>query len=188
MDLTSLSFLVDLAPFVLIFGGLVAVSRLLRFFVKGSTEKFLRILGFCGFFVGVLLAATGIVVVLWEGSSLEVWGLLALTGLGLMLRPLSRIPFSALLGLVAGLACVGLLYSLLPLPATIFGFSSVWIYLVVFLVPALIVFLVFRFVEDLARFFGMILGSWPVLAVLGLLCISQGILLLLGQSLLSMFP
>jgi hypothetical protein len=56
----------------------------------------------------------------------------------------------------------------------------------VFLVPALIVFLIFKFVEELAKFFGMILGSWPVLAVLGFLCIAEGILLLFNMSLLSL--
>ncbi|MEM2969285.1 MAG: hypothetical protein QXJ76_08315, partial [Candidatus Bathyarchaeia archaeon] len=96
-------------------------------------------------------------------------------------------PFSALLGLAAGLACAGLLYWYFPLPETVLGISSLWIYFAVFLVPALIVFLVFKFAEDLAKFFGMILGSWPVMAVLGLLCVAQGALLLMNQSLLAIF-
>jgi hypothetical protein len=37
------------------------------------------------------------------------------------------------------------------------------------------------------KLFGMIVGSWPVMTVLGFLCIAQGILLLLNQSLLSLF-
>lgn len=115
------------------------------------------------------------------------WGLLVVTDLGLVLKPLSKIPFSALLGLVAGLVCAGLLYLYFPLPATVLGISSLWIYLAVFFVPALIVFLIFRFVEDLAKFFGMVVGSWPVMSVLGFLCIAQGVLLLLNQSLLSLF-
>jgi len=61
-----------------------------------------------------------------------------------------------------------------------------WVYLLVFLAPALIVFLVFKFAEDLARLFGLVLGSWPVLTVLGFLCMIQGILLFLNQSLLSL--
>jgi hypothetical protein len=73
------------------------------------------------------------------------------------------------------------------LPATVLGISSLWIYLAVFLVPALIVFLIFRFVEDLTKFFGMVMGSWPVMSVLGFLCLAQGVLLLLNQSLLSLF-
>ena len=56
-----------------------------------------------------------------------------------------------------------------------------------FFVPALIVFLFFKFVEDLMKLFGMVVGSWPVMSVLGFLCMAQGILLLLNQSLLSLF-
>ena len=183
----DLSVLAGLAPYVLILGGLVAVSKLLGFFIKGSAGSVLKALGYLGIFVGALLLATGVIVLLDQTSSIEVWGLLIVTGLGLVLKPLSKIPFSALLGLVVGLLCVGLLYLYFPLPATVFGVSSLWIYLAVFFIPALIVFLLFRFVEDLMKLFGTVVGSWPVLTVLGFLCIAQGILLLLNQSLLSLF-
>jgi hypothetical protein len=182
----DLSFLVALAPYVLIFGGIVAVSKLLSFFIKGSAGTVLKAIGYLGIFVGALLLATGVLVLLEQTSSIEVWGLLVVTGLGLVLKPLSKIPFSALLGLIVGLVCVGLLYLYFPLPATVFGVSSIWIYLALFFIPALIVFLIFKFVEDLVKLFGMVLGSWPVMTVLGFVCIAQGILLLLNQSLLSL--
>lgn len=178
--------LANLAPYILIFGGVVAVSKLLSFFSKGSAGNVLKAIGYLGIFVGALLLATGVIVLLDQTSSIEVWGLLVLTGLGLVLKPLSKIPFSALLGVVVGLVCVGLLYLYFPLPATVFGISSLWIYLAVFFVPALVVFLIFKFVEDLVKLFGMVLGSWPVMTVLGFLCIAQGVLLLLNQSLLSL--
>lgn len=192
LDLSALmgvdfSVLIGLAPFVLVFGGVVAASRLLSFFVKGSAGKVLKGFGYFGFFVGILLLANGLIVLLDGAWSVDVWVLLVVTGLGLVLKPLSKIPFSALFGLVAGLICAGLLYLYFPLPATVLGVSSMWIYLAVFLVPALIIFLLFKFVEDLTKLFGLILGSWPVLTVLGFLCVAEGILLLLNQSLLSLF-
>jgi hypothetical protein len=192
LDLSTLtgldfSILVSLAPYVLIFGGIVAVSKLLSFFIKGSAGKILKGLGYLGIIVGALLLATGVVVLLDQVWGIDVWVLLIVTGLGLVLRPLSKIPFSALLGLIVGLLCVGLLYLYFPLPATVFGVSSLWIYLAVFIVPALIVFFIFKFFEDLAKLFGMVLGSWPVLTVLGFLCIAQGILLLLNLSITSFF-
>lgn len=183
----DLSILVSFVPYILIFGGIVAVSKLLSFLIKGSAGKVLKGLGYLGIFIGALLLATGAVVLFDQTASVEVWGLLFVTGLGLVLKPLSKVPFSALLGLVVGLACVGLLYLYFPLPSTVFGVSSIWIYLGVFLVPALIVFLIFKFVEDLMKLFGMVVGSWPVMTVLGLLCMAQGILLLLNQSLFSLF-
>jgi hypothetical protein len=183
----DLSVLVGLAPWILIFGGFVAVSRLLSFFVKGSAGRVLKALGYLGVLVGVVFLATGISVLLEQASSVDVWVLLVVTGLGLVLKPLSKIPFSALLGLVAGLLCTGLLYLYFPLPANVLGVSSTWIYLAVFLVPALIVFLIFKFGEDLAKLFGTLVGSWPVMTVLGFLCIAQGILLLMNRSLLLLF-
>lgn len=182
----DLSMIASFAPYILIFGGVVAVSKLFSFFVKGSAGSALKALGYLGIFVGALLLATGVLVLLEDTSLIEVWGLLVVTGLGLVIKPLSKVPFSALLGLVVGLVCVGFLYLYFPLPSTVFGVSSLWIYLVVFFVPALIVFLIFKFVEELVKFLGMILGSWPVMAVLGFLCIAQGVLLLLNQSILSL--
>ena len=182
----DLSVLAGLAPYVLIIGGVVAVSKLLSFFIKGSAGNVLKAVGYLGIFFGALLLATGVIILLDQTSSIEVWGLLVVTGLGLVLKPLSKIPFSALLGLVVGLVCVGLLYLYFPLPATVLGISSLWIYLAVFFVPALVVFFIFKFVEDLVKLFGMVLGSWPVMTILGFLCIAQGVLLLLNQSLLSL--
>jgi hypothetical protein len=187
--LTGLDFSVFIGwvPYILIFGGVVAVSKLLSFFVKGSAGKVLKGLGYLGIVVGALLLAFGVVVLLEQTSNFEVWGLLVLTGLGLVLKPLSKIPIAALLGLVVGLLCAGLLYLFFPLPATVLGISSIWVYLAVFLVPALITFFIFKFVEDLTKLFGMVLGSWPLMTVLGFLCLAQGVLLLLNQSLLSLF-
>jgi hypothetical protein len=182
----DLSVLVSFIPYILIFGGVVALSKLLSFLIKGSAGKVLKGLGYLGIFVGALLLATGTMILFEQTTNVEVWGLLLITGLGLILKPLSKVPFSALLGLVVGLACVGLLYLYFPLPSTVLGVSSLWIYLAVFFVPALIVFLIFKFVEDLMKLFGMVVGSWPVMTVLGFLCIAQGILLLLNQSLLSL--
>ena len=182
MDLSSLSVLAAWAPFILIFGGFVSVSMLYGTFRKGAAGNAIKALGF---FAGILMLVTGVMVLFGQAERWDIWGLLLVTGLGLVLKPMTRISFSALLGLIVGLTCVGLLYLYFPLPATILGISSLWIYLIVFFIPALIVFLIFKFVEELAKLFGMVLGSWPVLTILGLLCMGQGILLLMNQSLLT---
>jgi hypothetical protein len=182
----DLSFLIPLTPFILIFGGFVAASKFMGFLMKGRKGKVLGSLDYLGFAAGILLLATGVIVLLEETWSIDVWVLLFVTGLGLVLRILTRISFSALMGLVAGLVCVGLVYLFFPIPETVLGVSSLWVYLAVFLVPALLAYLMFKFFEDLARLFGLILGSWPVLTVTGFLCIAQGILLLLGNNLLSL--
>lgn len=183
MDLSILTVLTNYVPYILVIGGIFALLRLIRFFVKDAAETAIKGFEYLGFFAGIILIVTGAASMINQVWSIQVWVLLILTGLGLVLKPISKIPFAALFGLIAGLACVGLLYWFFPLPETVFGFSSIWIYLAVFLIPALIVFILFKFFEDLTKLFGMILGSWPTLSILGILCIIEAILLMLGLSL-----
>jgi hypothetical protein len=91
----DLSVLVSFVPCILIFGGIIAVSKLLSFLIKGSAGRVLKGPGYLEIFVGALLLATGAVVLFEQTSSIEVWGLLLVTGLGLVLKPLSKVPFSA---------------------------------------------------------------------------------------------
>jgi len=114
--------------------------------------------------------------------SMEAWDsgtryLLIVTGLALFLKPLKDIPWAALIGLVVGGLCAGFVYLVYPLPETVYGISSTWIYLVIFFIPALFVYMFLKFVEDVLRLIGTILAFKPVAIALGLICITQGILL-----------
>jgi hypothetical protein len=181
------SVLIFFVPLILVLGGLVAVSKGFGVLIRGPVGKIFKIVGFLGFFVGVFLLIAGITVLLSSEWDIATWGLLILTGLGLSLKPLSRVPFSALFGLVTGVLCVGLVYLYFPLPPTILGFSSVWLYLIVFLIPALLIYLIFKFTEDLMKLFSILLGSWPIVTIFGLMCVLQGVLLLFNNSLISLF-
>ena len=180
MDLTLL---VDYTPYILILGGIVASSWLLEKLARpapvvGETVSWLvRVTSLFGFFVGIILLVTAAAV--W---SAEAWDtgtryLLIVTGLALFLKPLKDIPWAALIGLVVGGLCAGSVYFFYPLPETVNGISSTWIYLAIFFIPALLVYVIFKFVEDVLRLIGMILASKPVSIILGLICIAQGILL-----------
>jgi hypothetical protein len=99
------------------------------------------------------------------------------------------IPWAALLGLGVGGLCAGFVFLLYPLPETVYGISSTWIYLLIFFIPAVFVYMVFKFIEDVLKLIGMVLTFKPVTLALGLVCIAQGILLLLNTSLFTMlFP
>jgi len=184
-----LSGLVDFTPHLLIIGGIAAASWLLEKLVKltpiiGTPASWtVKVLSLFGFFIGALLLITGINASIgqaWDSGTIY---LLIVTGLALILRPLKDIPWAALFGLLVGGLCVGLVILFYPLPGTVLGISSTWVYLFVFIVPALLVYVFFKFAEDLLRLVGMILASKPVSIVLGLACIIQGILLLLNTSL-----
>ncbi len=179
MDLTILA---DYVPYILILGGIVAASWLFERTIK-PLSWIIKIASFFGFIIGILLLITAAAV--WSTSALDVYTkyLLIATGLALILKPIKDIPWAALIALLIGGLCAGYVYLFFPLPETVFGISSTWIYLAIFFVPALLVYLLFKFIEDLLRLVGAILASRPVSIILGLICIVQGFLLLLDESL-----
>lgn len=188
MDLTLL---VDYIPYILILGGIASASWLLEKFAKpapvvGETVSGLvKATSLFGFFVGVLLLVTAAAAWSAEASQVDTGTryLLIVAGLALFLKPLKDIPWAALIGLVVGGLCVGFVFLFYPLPETVYGISSMWIYLVVFLIPALFAYVLLKFVEDVLRLIGTILAFKPVAIALGLICIAQGILMLLNKSL-----
>ncbi len=184
--------LANYVPHILIVGGVVAISWFIEKLVRpvpvvGKPASILiKIVSFFGFFVGMLLIVTAGVT--WSTQAQVdhyTLYLLIIAGLALFLRPIKDIPWAALLGLIIGGLAVGIVYFFFPLPETIFGIASTWIYLAIFLIPAVIIYMVFKFIEDLLKLIGMILGSKPVTFILGLVCIAQGVLLLLNMDLFS---
>jgi hypothetical protein len=179
MDLTILA---DHVPYILILGGIVAASWLFERTVK-PLSWIVKIASFFGFIIGIILIITAAVI--W---STERWDpytqyLLIAAGLALILKPIKDIPWAALIGLLIGGLCAGYVYLFFPLPETVLGISSTLIYLAIFFVPALLVYMLFKFIEDLLRLVGVILASRPVSIILGLICIVQGFLLLVDTSL-----
>jgi len=179
MDPTILA---DYVPYILILGGIVAASWLFERTVK-PLSWIVKIASFFGFIIGIVLIVTAAVV--W---STERWDpytqyLLIATGLALILKPIKDIPWAALIALLIGGLCAGYVYLFFPLPETVLGISSTWIYVAIFFVPTLLVYMLFKFIEDLLRLVGVILASRPVSIILGLICIVQGFLLLIDTSL-----
>ncbi|NIR87328.1 hypothetical protein GWO13_07075 [Candidatus Bathyarchaeota archaeon] len=174
--------LANYVPYILILGGIAAASWLLEKTAKPLTW-IAKILSSLGFILGILLMITATTV--WSTPTPDTYTryLLIATGLALILKPIKDIPWAALIALIVGGICAGYVYLYLPLPETVLNISSTWIYLIIFLIPALIVYFLFKFIEDTLRLIGIILASKPVATILGLICIIQGILLLLNTSL-----
>jgi hypothetical protein len=186
----NINVLANYTPYILILGGFVAISWFIEKLVRpvpvvGKPASILtKIVSFFGFFVGILLIVTAGVA--WstqaQVDNYTIY-LLIIAGLALFLRPIKEIPWAALLGLIVGGLAVAIVYFFFPLPETVIGITSTWIYLAIFLIPAVLVYMVFKFIEDLLKLIGMILGSKPVTFIIGLVCIAQGVLLLLNMNL-----
>ena len=185
------SILVNNVEYVLIIGGFVAMSWFLQKLIKpvpviGTIASILtKIISFFGFFVGIVLIITGAAAWQAQAPNVDTYTtiLLIIAGLALMLKPIKDFPWAALLGLIAGGLCTGAVYFFYPLSETVFGIASIWVYVIIFLIPAVIVFMVFKFIEDVLKLIGTLLGSKPVTLIVGAICIAQGILLLLDQNL-----
>ena len=185
------SILVDYAPYILILGGVVAMSWFIQKVVKpvpivGTPASILtRIVSFFGLFIGIALLITGATA--WQTQAPQIdnytTALFIIAGLALILKPIKDFPWAALMGLIAGGLCAGAVYFFFPLPDTVFGIASIWVYVAIFMIPAVIVYMVFKFIEDVLKLIGMLLASRPVTFIIGCICIAQGILLLLGMNL-----
>jgi hypothetical protein len=184
------SSLLNYTPHILILGGFVAICWFIEKLVRpvpvvGKPVSILtKIVSFFGFFVGILLIVTAGIAWSTQGQvDTYTLYLLIIAGLALFLRPIKDIPWAALLGLIVGGLAASIVYFFFPLPETVVGIASTWIYLAIFLIPAVIIYMVFKFIEDLLKLIGMILGSKPVTFIVGLVCIAQGVLLLLNMNL-----
>jgi len=185
------SILVNYTPYILILGGVIAISWFLEKLVKpvpvvGTPASILtKIISFFGFFAGILLIITGAAAWQTHAPQVDTYTiyLLIIAGLVLILRPIKDFPWAALLGLIAGGLSAGAVYFFFPLPETVFGISAIWVYVIIFLIPAVIIYMVFKFIEDVLKLIGTLLASKPVTLIVGFVCIAQGILLLLDKNL-----
>lgn len=183
-------FLVDIAPYVSIFGGVIAVTWVFEKLGDGLIIWLFKGLSYLGFLVGILLMATAAVAwtqpVDWDFGTKY---LLVVIGLSLFLKPIKDFPVAALIGLTVGCACAAYVILFVPMPETVLGISVRWIYLIVFLIPALLTYLLFKFVEDVLRLLRLVLTFEPVAIILGFVCIANGILMFFETSLFAiLFP
>ena len=185
------SILVNNAEYILILGGVIAISWFLEKLLRpvpvvGTPASILtKIMSFFGFFAGILLIVTGAAAWQTHAPNVDTYTiyLLIIAGLVLILKPIKDFPWAALLGLIAGGLSAGAVYFFFPLPETVLGIASIWVYIIIFLIPAVIVYMVFKFIEDVLKLIGTLLASKPVTLIVGFVCIAQGILLLLDKNL-----
>ena len=186
--------LVNNAQYVLILGGIIAMSWFIQKVVKPvpivgtPTSILIRIVSFFGFFIGIALIITGAAAWQSQAPNVDTYTqyLLIIAGFVLMLKPIKDFPWAALMGLIAGGLAVGAVYFFFPLPETVLGIASIWVYVILFFIPAVIVYMVFKFIEDVLKLLGTLLASRPITFIVGLICIAQGILLLLDSNLFTL--
>lgn len=108
------------------------------------------------------------------------YGILIFVGFALVMKPIKAFPWAALLALFVGGGVAVLVWKY-------FNVTEIQWLILIFIAILLLTYLLFKFIEDLFKALAMIL-TFPVIAIpLGLICIIQAILLLIGSTLGNVF-
>ena len=172
----DLGLFVQNLPIVLLAVGFVCLAPLFR----GSLKLLSRVLVVVGFFLGVL--ALVLVYVVFSSGHYDVFTLviLGVAGLMLFLRPVRGVRWAALVALAVGLLASYYAY-------TTFQVTMI-VLIIVFVAATLLLYLLFKFAEDLLGSIGGILSFAPIAIIIGIACILQAILVLMGTSLIGYIP
>jgi hypothetical protein len=155
-------------------GGLLAIFTALY----GKKEKsFLdEMLMIVGFFVGAFLVFMGIqaVVMTPRPVALAAIAVILALGLAMFLKPLRKIPFSMIISLISG----GIVaYFLIKM-----NLSATWV-LVITLVVMAIVWMALKFLGIGVRMAEWILTARPIMFIVGIIGLIEGILIWMGKTL-----
>jgi hypothetical protein len=172
----DLGFFVQNLPFVLLVVGFVCLAPLFR----GSLKPISHVLVVVGFFVGIFVLV--LVYETFSGGHYDAFnvGILGIAGLMLFLRPVRSVRWAALVGLAAGLLASYYAYSVVHVTTTVL--------IIVFVAATLLLYLLFKFAEDLLGIIGGILSFPPIAIIIGVVCILQAILILMGTSVMDYVP
>jgi hypothetical protein len=150
-------------------------------------------LGFASFVVGLFVpVAAALCFVNGVFGIFTIVLLLVLSG-ALVLGPISRIMKkipalggAAVIALILAYLAATFVTALIPPQIQTFlthiGVSQ-WIFIALMVIVTLFLFVILLFARGLIEITGLILGAWPIMLIIGIVCIVQGILLFLGMSL-----
>ncbi len=135
-----------------------------------ATYKFTVLVGFI----------LGIIIMLVAVTRYQNWTsadalLVLLAGFTLFIRPLTKVDFVILLALLV----MGIVYIYLgTLTGSFEILSDGYPRIIIAVLAGSFIYMMFHFLEKVVQLFGKILNCWPILAILGLLCLAEGVLML----------
>jgi hypothetical protein len=158
----------------LIVGGLIAVMS----GIVGRNKKSMidEVLLFFGFIIGIVLLVVGVSTISnpkYPTSGVAT-ALLLIMGIAMFFRPLKKVPFAGIIGFVGGLLTAIALYNM--------HVDTVLI-IIAFVIVFLILWFIFKIIFGVIKMASTVLTFRPVLIILGVLCVIEGILLMGGSTL-----
>ncbi len=172
----DLAFLLDNLPIFLLLIGFASLAPLFR----GRLKAISHLLVAVGFLLGI--AALAVVYLLYSSEKYDLTTLviLAVAGLMLFLRPIKNLRWAALVAFVVGALASYYAYGTFHVTTIVL--------IMVFVAVTLLLYLLFKFAEDLLGIIGGILSFAPIAILIGLICVVQAILLLIGLNLANFIP
>lgn len=180
----------DFTWLIFIIAGIIStlsfLARIADVFEKEAISEWLNFIAYSGFVLGVLILATtaanfiGPHIVPPITKNQTGWDILVLglvTGFALSLKPIKDMKWAALITLGVGGLIMILFWLFVPSAP-----STLLIILIILLM--LIIYMALKFIEDFYTILSSVLTSPPIAVGLGVLCIIEGILLILNSSLL----
>jgi hypothetical protein len=155
--------------------GIIALLMVIAY-VKDKEGFLYKFLVLAGLVAGVLLIIVSIDTYDYWDLSTTIIAIVA--GFALIIRPFRDVHFAVILALFVG----ALVYVLLgdfaggDLNVIAEGYPRI----IIAFVAAALVFMMANFIESVVKFFGKLLNAWPILLLLGLLCIAEGICVYMG--------
>ena len=162
----------------LVAGGLLAIAS--AWYGRRESSSWDEVMLFLGFIVGIVMIAIGILGWMDGGYEVSTIFILILLGASLFLKAIKGIKLAAVLALIAGVAVGYGLYWVSK--AFELDFINTTVILVAAFIVMLIIYVMFKFVEDLMDFGGMVLGFRPVQFIMGLVALAEAGLILAGYS------
>jgi hypothetical protein len=166
----------------LIVGGLLAIF--VAAYGRRDDSHIDELGTFVAFILGAIMLVMAVFVAMEESLgwfSLVVIIALAVT---LFLKPMKEVPWAAVVGMAAGGVAVYFANSFLS--DMDLGVDTWIILVVIFLVVGAIVHMLFHFIEDMLTIARKVLGWGPVMIIVGLIAIAEGVLVLMDRSIITL--
>ncbi|MBR4685009.1 hypothetical protein PED39_05050 [Methanomassiliicoccales archaeon LGM-RCC1] len=164
-----------LAPIVLLLGGIMAIIIVVTYLKDKDSGKYKACVA-----IGTLLGIVIVLLAVLEGFHAETYSLvlIALAAFTLIIRPIREIHISVIIGMLV----MAIVYiALARLNGVMVGeidlsiLATGWYRIGIAFVCGAIVYGLLNFAEAIVKVVGTFLNCWPVLFILGLLCIGEAI-------------
>ena len=157
-------------------GGILAVL-IVFLYVKDKESAKYKFAVLMGLIAGALLAIVAF-------SMFSAWGiatsiLVIVAAFTLIIRPFREVQFSAILALMVMIIAYVLLAELAGTQLEIL--SEGWYRVAVAFACAALVYMMLHMAESIVKMLGKIMNAWPLLLVLGIICIIEAIIVFAGQ-------